>query len=437
MTPNGHLADGHDERCATCFEKVEPGGACDRRVCQIDADNRAPSDLPVGAELHGQFLIGRVLGRGGFGITYLAWDQRLARRVAVKECYPFGLVQRARDGATVTAVNETARRQFATGREMFLREARLVAQFHDHPGVVSVHSVLEEHDTAYMVMEFLQGQTLKDLLEDEPDQRVSYEHALHLIKPAMEALQAVHEEGLLHRDISPDNLFLPKRGGVKLLDFGAARYTLGQQTRSLPVILKEGYAPLEQYYAKGNQGPWTDVYAMAATLYRAVTGTTPPPALERLENDELVPPSGLGVALPAVAEEAVLKGLTVRIDARTRAIAELLAGLTPSMSADSHMRVMAPPAVVVTPPVESTLAVHAAASGTTRRVSMQTLGIAEPASAPPRAHDGPGIEESVGARDWDGSEQVAVSNPVLWLIVGVIVLGVLAALVLGLNQGSL
>jgi serine/threonine protein kinase len=324
---NGEL----DERCPTCFERVPHGGACEQRVCQVDADNRVPTDLPVGTELHGQFLIGRVLGRGGFGITYLAWHQRLARRVAVKECYPFGLVHRGRDGATVVPVNETARRQFELGREMFLREARLVAQFHDHPGVVSVLWVFEECDTAYMVMEFLQGQTLEELLEEHPDRRVPYERALQLMKPAMEALQAVHEDGLLHRDISPDNLFLPKRGGVKLLDFGAARYTMGQQTRSLPVILKEGYAPPEQYYAKGQQGPWTDVYAMAATVYRALTGAAPPAALDRVAEDDLVSPSGLGVGIPRAAEAALLKALTVKAEARTRSIAELLAGL---MTAD-------------------------------------------------------------------------------------------------------
>lgn len=314
-------------RCPSCFVPLEFGAACTDQYCEADAADRSLNDLPLGTVLDNQFRIGRVLGRGGFGITYLSWDERLQRRAAVKECFPQGLVRRSRDGATILASSEGTKRQFEIVRELFLREARVLAHFPDQPGIVSVLSVLEAHSSAYLVMEYLSGQTLKEYLESHPDNRIDYWQTLALLRPIMVALTAVHEQNWLHRDVSPDNIFVTRRGVVKLLDFGAARYAAGQQTRSLPIILKEGYAPMEQYATKGQQGTWTDVYALAATFYRAITGTTPPPALDRLEMDEYVPPSQMGVDIPPHAEAALAAALAVKWQGRTRTIAEFSAQL--------------------------------------------------------------------------------------------------------------
>lgn len=308
-------------RCSICFEPLPEGGICPDPLCESDQNERSLADLPANAVLQSQYRIGRVLGRGGFGITYLAWDERLSRRTAVKECFPQGLVRRSRDQHTVQAISDGSRKQFDTVRELFVREARVLAHFQDQPGIVAALSVFDEHNTAYLVMEFLKGQTLKQFLESQPENRVSFEEAYHMLSPVLSALVAVHEQQWLHRDISPDNIFLTARGQVKLLDFGAARYAAGQQTRSLPVVLKEGYAPAEQYASKGQQGTWTDVYAVAATVYRTITGHVPPPALDRLEEDELRPASDYA-QVPPELDRTLASALEIKMVNRTRTVAE-------------------------------------------------------------------------------------------------------------------
>jgi serine/threonine protein kinase len=322
------------DRCPSCFVPLLPGASCVDPICEADAADRSLNDLPIGATLDQQFRIGRVLGRGGFGITYLCWDERLQRRAAVKECFPQGLVRRSRDGVTVLAISENTRRQYEVVRDLFLREARVLAQFHDQTGIVSVNSILDTNGSAYLVMEYLSGQTLKEFLESQPDNRIEFGQALALLRPVMGALTAVHDQNWLHRDVAPDNIFVTRRGTVKLLDFGAARYAAGQQTKSLPVILKEGYAPVEQYATKGQQGSWTDVYALAATLYRSITGRTPPPALDRLEDDEFVAPSQLGVDIAPDAEAALISALSVRWQQRTRTIADFDAQIEPAPASE-------------------------------------------------------------------------------------------------------
>ena len=320
-------------RCVRCFAPLPAGATCQDEWCLADVADRALNDLPAGTVLNGQFRIGRVLGRGGFGITYLAWDDRLQRRAAVKECFPQGLVRRSQDGVTVQPFTSRVAPQFASVRDLFLREARVLARFHEHPAIVKVLSVLDTYGSAYLVMEYLAGGTLKSYLESQPDQRVPFEIALGLLSPVMDALEAVHEQQLLHRDVSPDNIFITDGGRVKLLDFGAARQAAGQQTKSLPVILKEGYAPVEQYSARARQGTWTDVYALGATFYRVITGITPSAALDRMEDDDLAAPSALGVEIEPGAERALMRALSVQGADRPPTIAEfsaaLMSGATP------------------------------------------------------------------------------------------------------------
>ena len=278
-------------------------------------DNSPPA-LALGRVLDGRYRIGRVLGHGGFGITYLAWDDNLHLRLAIKEYFPRDSAGRAPDGVSLAIYSGQAGDQFAYGLERFLEEARALAHFDQHPGIVTVKNFFRAHGTGYCVMDYMAGITLRHYLEQQPGGRISVADALKLLMPVMDALRAVHKEGLLHRDLAPDNIYLTADGRIKLLDFGAARFAASEHSKSLSIILKPGYAPEEQYRTRGKQGPWTDVYGLAATCYRAITGQVPPEALDRLDNDDLVPPSRLGIAITPGQERVLLKALAVKAEQR-------------------------------------------------------------------------------------------------------------------------
>lgn len=270
-----------------------------------------PQHLPPRSVLNHRYLIGRVLGQGGFGITYLAWDQTLNTRLAIKEYLPQAMATRYAGDTTVMPYSSASSKDgFNYGLERFLDEARTLARFSENPHIVSVRDYFSANGTAYLVMAYIDGITFKQYIAERGN-RISYDSALTIMSPVMEALEEVHSVGLLHRDISPDNIFITRNNLVKILDFGAARYAIGEQSRSLSVILKAGYAPEEQYRSKGVQGPWTDIYAAAATFYRALTGHVPPEALDRMHEDQLEAPSRLGVDIPPAAEAALLKALSV------------------------------------------------------------------------------------------------------------------------------
>ncbi len=310
--------------CPHCFGDLT-STPCPHCGWQPGADNPPPA-LALGTLLDGRYRIGRVLGHGGFGITYLARDENLQLRLAIKEYLPRDCASRAPDGVSLAIYSGQAGEQFAYGLDRFLEEARALARFDQHPGIVTVKSFFRAHGTGYCVMDYVEGLTLKQYLERQPDGRIPVEQALRLLGPVMDALRAVHKEGLLHRDLSPDNIYLSRSGRVKLLDFGAARFAVGEYSRSLSIILKPGYAPEEQYRTRGKQGPWTDVYGLAATLYRAITGSAPPEALDRLDEDDLVAPSRLGIGIAAGQEAVLLKALAVKANARYPSMQGLQAG---------------------------------------------------------------------------------------------------------------
>jgi len=276
--------------------------------------------------LNNRYEIESVLGHGGFGITYAAHDKTLDVRVAIKEYLPRQLATRGEGQTQVAVFTGEARQQYDYGLRKFLEEARSVARFANHPNVVSARDYFEANGTAYMVMEYIEGVTFKQFLQQKGG-RIPFELASQMMMPVMDALREVHVTGLLHRDISPDNVYITADGRIKLLDFGAARYFTGEQSKSLSVILKTGYAPEEQYRSKGRQGPWTDVYASAATMYRAITGRTPPDALDRKEEDTLEPPSQLGIAITPAAEQALMKALAVNAQSRFQDMGEFQAAL--------------------------------------------------------------------------------------------------------------
>lgn len=294
--------------------------------------------LPTGTYL-GEFELTEVLGEGGFGIVYKAWDHSLDRKVALKEYMPSSLA--ARSGQTQVQVkSERHRETFELGRKSFINEAKLLAQF-DHPALVKVYRFWEANGTAYMVMPLYDGITLKDRLRQlssPPDEA----WLMDMLAPLTEALAVIHAEHCFHRDIAPDNvILLAANGRPLLLDFGAARRVIGDMTQALTVILKPGYAPVEQYAEAPHmkQGAWTDVYALAATIHFAMLGKTPPASVSRLMGDSYQPLVQLvGDRYSERFLSALDKALRVRPDERTQSIAELRAdlGLDAVSASEAH-----------------------------------------------------------------------------------------------------
>jgi serine/threonine protein kinase len=325
--------------CVGCMENDSGDPVCPKCGSPFDLFPKNSLQLKPRTLLRDQYLIGRALGHGGFGITYLAWDTGLESRLAVKEYMPNGVAGRASGDTKVLAYSDQTKPEFEWGLERFLEEARTVKKFSNHPGIVSVDTIFRENGTAYLVMEFLDGWTLEEFLRKR-DGKVTFETALRLMQPVMDALSVVHSEGILHRDISPDNIYLTRTGKVKLIDFGAARNALSQKSRNLSIILKEGYAPEEQYRASGIQGPWTDVYATAATFYHAITGQSPQPALDRQAGDQLKPPTAMGVELDPNAEAAIMKALSVKAQDRFQSMEDFKAALTGQVAVLGETRVI-------------------------------------------------------------------------------------------------
>ncbi len=298
-----------EKLCMGCMEDSSGAEVCPQCGWLAGQEVASPLYLPPRTLLQDQFVVGRVLGHGGFGITYLAWDLNLERRVALKEYMPNGVATRT-TGTMAVSSYTGQKSSYELGLQKFIEEARVLARFQSHPGMVAVQFFFQANGTAYLMMEYLEGITLDAYLK-EKDGKIPFSRAMDVLMPIMDALREVHKTGILHRDVSPDNIYITVVGPVKLLDFGAARYALGQHSQNFSIILKEGYAPEEQYRSKGHQGPWTDVYACAATLYRAITGKVPPPALDRVHQDELEAPSALGVELPGGAEAALMHALAI------------------------------------------------------------------------------------------------------------------------------
>lgn len=309
--------------CYNCFAQLQQtGGECP--YCGFDPSDNAekyPLALPMGCVLAGRYLVGRVLGQGGFGITYLAFDRRLQMKVAVKEFLPAEIARRT--GLTVSVTMQGRQEAFDYGLERFQDEARTLARFIGTPNIASTIDFFDENGTSYFVMEYIEGISFKNYIANHGG-RVSVEEAYRVLCAVLQALTVVHGAGLVHRDVTPDNIYISKNGTVKLLDFGSARYSLGDKSHSLDVILKVGYAPKEQYIRRSRQGPFTDVYSAAACFYAAVTGFLPPESLERLEEDTLLSLTQAGVPVPAWLDQAILKALAVRAEDRYQTAEEFL-----------------------------------------------------------------------------------------------------------------
>lgn len=305
-----------------------------------------PHILKPGTILNGKYMIVRKLAEGGCGITYLGYDLNLEIKTAIKEYYPVGFVARdTGQGNDVIPGEGDKGTFFEEGKKKVIHEARILAKLSELKGIVSVRDYFEGNHTSYIIMEYLDGETLKSYLA-RMGGRLPLPTVMNMMRPVLESLNEVHKHGMIHRDISPDNIMILKNGSMKLLDFGSARDMMNDMDRSTSVMLKPGYAPEEQYRIYGVQGTWTDVYAVCATLYKCLTGVTPVDAMTRMRQDSLLPPSRYGVIINPAQEEALLRGMAVYAQQRIRTINEFYQAFY-----FNTMPVMQPVAQSVMPPM--------------------------------------------------------------------------------------
>ncbi|MBQ5339630.1 MAG: leucine-rich repeat protein [Oscillospiraceae bacterium] len=334
--------------CYFCMkETVEQNGVCLScgRTFARDTDR---NHLLPGTMLKGKYMVGNVLGQGGFGITYAGRDTTLDIRIAIKEYYPTGHASRdclsTNDVTLLSGPNEA---YFANGKERFLTEAKALAKFNRSGNIVHARDFFELNNTAYIIMDFVEGKDLRHFLRE--NSKVEPQKLVDWFMPILNVLGKVHAEGLIHRDISPDNIIV-ENGELILIDFGAARDV--EATKSLSVMLKPGYAPGEQYTSdRSQQGPWTDIYAVCATMYECITGVTPQESSSRLFEDHLQKPSQLGITIPPHIEAALMHGMANKYKDRPQnmqqLIAELSGAIAPAFDPDPKTVLMDDPKTVL------------------------------------------------------------------------------------------
>lgn len=308
--------------CMNCMRGILSGNYCGFCGSPPLQEQELATALPLRTVLNGRYLTGKMLGAGGFGVTYIGYDLAENKRIAIKEFMPSGLVRRV-PGQTVMQVT-SKEKEFTDSMQRFLEEARMIYHYQKNPHILQVYSLFQENGTAYYVMEFLEGCDLKHFLKKRGGV-LSWQELMPIVLQVIDALQVMHRDGVVHRDISPDNIYISPAGKATLIDFGAARLVLAQ--KQLTVILKRKYAPIEQYESSGKQGPWTDIYALAATMYYCLTGKLPPEAPERIYRDELKSFRQLGIVLDSWVEKAIYHALRVEADARYQSAAEFRNGI--------------------------------------------------------------------------------------------------------------
>lgn len=331
------------EMCYCCMTPTVERGVCKKCGQPALAPDSNGNALPLGTKLgHGRLTIGKMLGHGGFGVTYLAYDHKLQRRIALKEFMPEYLA--VRNGVMIQPKPNQAN-AYNKSMNSFLKEARALYELRAHPNIVHVYSTFKENNTAFYTMELLEGESLLDYLKKK--KRISGEQAFRMLFPIMDAIRFVHKNNILHRDISPGNIMLcrdpsvPTRMRPKLIDFGAAHVAIEGYSMSYPSVRTNGFSPLEQNWAGDAQGPWMDVYSFCATVYSAVVGHVPPGSEEREKaqisgaQDPLTPPSQAGGSISARLEEVLMHGLKLGYKDRIQSMDQLISAVKNAMASDS------------------------------------------------------------------------------------------------------
>ena len=310
--------------CMHCMQAVtDENGICTKCGKKESDIVVNPRHLPLGTIIRGKYLTGKVIGEGGFGITYVAYDLDLELRVAIKEYCPREYAGRdVTDGVTLVPFDTETKEFYQNEMTKFVGEAKRLARFRGLKGIVSVLDYFMENGTAYIVMEFIDGITLKDFMK-VANKPMPVQTVFALMEPVISALEQVHKADVIHRDISPDNIMMSMDyKEIYLIDFGTARNISLTEEHSLSVYKKSSYTPPEQQDRHGNQGPWTDVYALCATIYYCITGKLIPEAVSRLLNDDVKRPSQLGIAIDPYMENALMKGLELRLENRFQSMEE-------------------------------------------------------------------------------------------------------------------
>lgn len=309
--------------CMGCMNQIEDA----KRICPycgFDEESLQQESyyLRPGTIVGGKYIVGKVLQYGGHTISYLGYNAERNRKIVVKEYLPSDFSTRSEGELEVTIYSGDAREQFEQGLTNFLNEANRIEQLGSPEGIAEVYDCIAENDTGYVISEYLEGQTLKEILES--GKRYTVEEAKEFVVTILKGLSKVHPLDIVHCDIAPETIMVTTQGEIKLLDFGATRYVTTANSKSLAIILKQGYAPEEQYRSKGVRGPWTDVYAVAAVMYRMITGVVPQESVERALMDELKEPSKLGVKIPEATENALMNALNIYQEERTASAADFL-----------------------------------------------------------------------------------------------------------------
>lgn len=303
-----------------------------------DINKRA---LQVGTILDGKYQIKGILGEGGFGITYEGWDLERNNKVAIKEYFPTELAVRENaDSEQNLHIFRGKNEEFDKGKQRFLKEAETLRKFHYLEGIVSVLDCFEENQIAYIVMEYIDGITLKQYVKENGC--LSFTELIPLLEPVMKALIKIHRQGLIHRDISPDNLMIGMDNKMRLIDFGAAKAANEKYKKAATVILKSGYAPPEQYLSEGRQGAWTDVYALSATMYMALTGHIPVDSVARLQGKELSPAFDELGNITDWQSRAIEQGMEIKVSKRFKNVEELWDALTVAPQKEDEVTVQRP-----------------------------------------------------------------------------------------------
>ncbi|MCL1831698.1 MAG: protein kinase [Oscillospiraceae bacterium] len=398
--------------CLSCMADNMQNGVCPKcntTEFQFSQLNAAPHLLRAGSELNGKYVVGKVIGEGGFGITYVGYDKTLTVKVAIKEYYPRSYASRNASSGDLSVYPLTGEggEYYADGKDKFIDEARRLAKFAHLPGIVAVKDFFEANGTAYIIMEFVNGATMKHSLA-QMGGKIEEAHVLEMMRPLVKSLAEIHNANVIHRDIKPDNIMIQyPDGGVKLIDFGAAR-EIGDSGDATVAVASHGYAPEEQYDPnRDRNGPWTDVYSLCATIFHAIEGAPPPNAFERLRNDTF---SGFTVPVSPNTKAAIEMGLQLQPQNRWQNVAALSNALY-SGNTTSVVNRPAP----VSPPVKPNMTMPVgAANATTSHTSAHVNTAAMAGSAqPPKKKSKTGLIIGIVA--------AAVGLPIIGLVIAAVV----------------